>query len=130
MDTLIVTAAVIKDGNKILIAQRKKGSHLELKWEFPGGKANLGENAEDCLIREIKEELNFDIAIEEIFDIICHDYDDRKIILMCYVCTIAKGKPEKIDCNDFTWVTPDEMDQYDFAPADLKIVKKIKKQFK
>ncbi len=125
MKTVAVTAAIIKKGDKYLIAQRKKGSHQGMKWEFPGGKIEKGENPEACLKREIKEELNVDIEVEGIYQIVSHNYENRQVILLCYTCRIVDGELKNVDCHDFRWVTPAEMDRYEFAPADIPVVEKL-----
>lgn len=127
MQTMIVTAAIIIDGPKILIAQRKKGTHLEMKWEFPGGKLEPGEDPETCLEREIKEELALDIKVNSIFQVVSHKYELRHIVMLCYICEVLQGTPECIECNDFRWVTLDEIGEYDFAPADIPVVEKLLK---
>lgn len=128
MKTIIVTAAIIRKENKILIAQRKSGAHLELQWEFPGGKLEAGESPEECLQREIKEELALDINIGRIFEVVSHQYTDRHILLLCYECFIRGGQIEAVDCNDYKWVIPADMDYYQFAAADLPVVDRIKNE--
>lgn len=125
METVLVTAAIIKDGAKYLIAQRKKGAHQGMKWEFPGGKVERGEDPETCLKREIWEELNITIDVEEIFKVVSFNYEEKHIVLLCYTCRIVEGEPVSIDCHDFRWVTPKEMRQYEFAPADQPVVDKL-----
>lgn len=125
---IIVTAAIIEDGGKILITQRKKGANEELKWEFPGGKLEEGESPEECLIREIKEELGIDIEVEQAFDIIYHEYSKITILLLVYKCKLLGGNIQAIDCNDFVWILPEEMTKYTFAEADIGVVKKILEQ--
>lgn len=127
MSAIIVTAAIIRRDRQILIAQRKQGAHEGLLWEFPGGKLESGESPEDGLIREIKEELDIDIAVEDIFKVVAHCYDkERHVLLLVYLCQYLRGKPKTKDCQDFRWVTPDEMNQYNFAPADIPAVEKLK----
>ena len=125
MGTIVVTAAIIRQDNLYLIAQRKKGSHQELKWEFPGGKVEKGEDPEDCLRREIHEELGLFIEIVDIFQVVSHNYGEKHIILLCYMCKITGGEPRCIDCYDYKWLTLEEMPQYDFAPADIPVVERL-----
>ena len=127
MEILVVTAAIIKEGDKYLIAQRKRGSHQGLKWEFPGGKVEKGESPEACLEREIKEELNMTITVGDIFKVVSHNYETGQVILLCYLCQVKEGEPDNIDCQDWKWVTLREMADYDFAPADIPVVKKLHK---
>ncbi|PKM80971.1 MAG: 8-oxo-dGTP diphosphatase MutT [Firmicutes bacterium HGW-Firmicutes-14] len=126
METIVVTAAVIRKGDRFLIAQRKKGSHQEMKWEFPGGKVEQGEHPEDCLRREIKEELGVTVEVTDICQVVSHNYDARHIILLCYKCDLTQGEPETRDCHDYRWVTPAEMAGYEFAPADIPVVEKLR----
>ncbi len=126
LKTVVVTAAVIRRGDKFLIAQRKKGSHQGMKWEFPGGKVEKGEHPEACLEREIREELGVDIEVRDIFQVVSYNYEHVHIILLCYCCELLNGEPKDIDCQDFRWVTAGEMEQYQFAPADEPVVAKIR----
>ncbi|WP_418790400.1 8-oxo-dGTP diphosphatase MutT [Phosphitispora sp. TUW77] len=125
MEILVVTAAIITSDGKFLIAQRKKGSHQEMKWEFPGGKVEHGEDPEACLVRELKEELDITIEVGDIFKVVSHVYEDRHVILLCYLCSLISGQPACIDCRDWKWVAPEEMLKYDFAPADIPAVNKL-----
>jgi len=128
--SIIVTAGIIRKNNKILIAQRKKDSWLEpSKWEFPGGKVENSENLEDCLIREIKEELDIDISVSKLFMKHSHVYskDNKKIpiTLMTYIAYWNKGKVKNIDCQSSRWIQYNELLNFDFAEADKKIVKEL-----
>lgn len=125
MKILVVTAAIIKSDGKFLIAQRKKGSHQEMKWEFPGGKVEQGEDPEACLVRELKEELDITVEVGDIFKVVSHIYEDRQVILLCYLCSLKGGRPACIDCQDWKWAAPEEMPEYDFAPADIPVVRKL-----
>lgn len=125
MHTLIVTAAIIQRGNKILIAQRKSTADHGLKWEFPGGKLNYGEDPKEGLRREIIEELDMEIEVGDILEVISHCYGERHILLLCYSCHYLGQKPTTRDCQDFRWVTTQEMDYYEFTAADVPVVKKL-----
>ena len=126
----IVTAAIIRKDDKILIAQRKKDSYLEPnKWEFPGGKVEENETNEDCLVREIQEELGIVITIDSLFLKTGHVYEkDGKqipITLFAYLSDLKEGKISHIDCQDSRWIEIDEISYYEFAEADIPIVKKL-----
>jgi len=125
MQSIIVTAAIIKQNDQILIAQRNENVDQALKWEFPGGKLEPGESPEQCLVREIREELGLTIHILKIFDVISHSYGDRHIILLCYLCRLTGGSPQTLDCRDFKWVKAGELHSYDFAEADRPIVSSL-----
>ncbi|MFZ5969141.1 MAG: (deoxy)nucleoside triphosphate pyrophosphohydrolase [Bacillota bacterium] len=125
---LIVTAGIMRRGHKILIAQRYVKTEHALKWEFPGGKLEEGETPESCLIREIKEELNLTILVDDIFSVVYHAYEDKTVLLLCYLCTYVSGEGKALECNDFHWIDLQEMDNYEFVEADLQIVDKINRQ--
>ncbi|MEW9121061.1 MAG: (deoxy)nucleoside triphosphate pyrophosphohydrolase [Thermotaleaceae bacterium] len=128
MEPLIVTAAIIRRNGKILIAQRYPSEDHGLEWEFPGGKLEIGETPEACLKREIKEELNLDISVEDIFKVVYHTYPQKTILLLCYLCTFAEGEAKPLECNAFQWIYLEEVYDYNFAGADLPIVEKILKK--
>ncbi|MEG6616529.1 8-oxo-dGTP diphosphatase MutT [Peptococcaceae bacterium 1198_IL3148] len=126
--TIVVTAAIITRGNELLIAQRKKDDALSLKWEFPGGKVEEGEDPRDCLRREIKEELAMEVAVGDSYDVVFHRYPDKAVLLLFYLCTYQGGRPVAKGCNDFRWVTIEQLSQYQFAPADVPVVEKLQRQ--
>jgi len=121
---IVTAAAIIRDG-KVLIAQRQPGSHMEYMWEFPGGKLEADETPEECIIREIKEEMDIDIQVVDIYKVVKFKYEEKDILLLCYLCRIIKGDGKAIECNDFRWVTKDDLPGFDFVPADLPIVEKL-----
>ncbi len=129
---ILVTAAVIRRGDKILIAQRKSDSKVEaLKWEFPGGKLEHGESPEQCLAREIKEELNLKIEVGELIAISSHVYRKKiHIVLLCYLCQFKAGQLKCLDVEDAKWISPRKMKTYKFAAADIPLLKKVKKALK
>ncbi len=121
---IVTAAAIIRDG-KVLIAQRQPGSHMEYRWEFPGGKLEPDETPEECIIREIKEEMDIDIEVVDIYKVVKFKYEEKDILLLCYLCRLLKGDGKALECNDFRWVTKDELPDFDFVPADLPIVEKL-----
>lgn len=126
----IVTAAAMLKNGKVLIAQRERGSHMEFLWEFPGGKLEPDETPEECIIREIKEELDMDIEVLDIYKVVKFKYEEKDILLLCYLCKVIKGEGKTIECNDFRWVRREELADFDFVPADLSIVEKLIKDEK
>ena len=120
-----VSAALIFHNGRLLIAQRPNDSHLGGLWEFPGGKCEPNETFEQCLIREIREELGIDIAIGQLFDEITHAYPERIVHLKFFVCQWIGGKPQALDCASFKWVTKDELSQHDFPAADAQLLQKL-----
>jgi len=120
-----VTAAIIKQGDKYLITQRPRNDKLALKWEFPGGKVKEGESPEECLKREIKEELNLDIVVKERFATSIYEYDTGVIELAAYFADIVGGALKLLIHNDVQWVNSNHLSDYEVCPADVAIVECI-----
>ena len=120
-----VVAALIWRGNKFMICQRPAHKARGLLWEFVGGKVELGETKEQALIRECKEELNVLLSVGEVFMDEVHEYPDLTVHLTLFNAIIAKGEPQKIEHNDIKWITPSEIPNYKFCPADEEILKQI-----
>ena len=118
----VVTAALIRDNQKILVAKRGRGKKFGSQWEFPGGKLDRGETPEACLRREIREELNLEIQVDEHFCTVHHQYPDSKIELMAFWCSIIGGSLKLEEHEQVRWVTVAEMKQYDFVEADLNVI--------
>ncbi|AOT73010.1 (deoxy)nucleoside triphosphate pyrophosphohydrolase [Geosporobacter ferrireducens] len=127
MEPLVVTAAVIRKERKILIAQRLAHGDHHLQWEFPGGKLEIGETPEECLRREILEELNLEIKVLDIFKVVYHAYKSKTILLLCYLCDFIGGEGAALACNDFRWISLEEFLEFSYVEADLPIVEKILK---
>jgi 8-oxo-dGTP diphosphatase len=118
----LVTAALIAEEQRILIAQRDRSKRFGRQWEFPGGKVMQGETPEACLRREIEEELNLKVRVDEHFCTVHHEYPDFSIELMAFWCTIVGGSLELEEHEQVQWVTVPEMKKYDFVEADLNII--------
>ncbi|MCK4551150.1 MAG: (deoxy)nucleoside triphosphate pyrophosphohydrolase [Candidatus Aenigmarchaeota archaeon] len=127
MKQIVVTAAIIKNNGKYLIAQRLPTcKNAPLKWEFPGGKIEFSERPRDCLKREIKEELGIDISVGEIFEVTTHVLGDTHIILLFFKCALVTGVPQKLGVNDFAWVEKNELTNFDYIDeSDRRVVLKI-----
>ncbi len=118
-----VTCAIIKnEENEVLVVQRGKKSDHPFKWEFPGGKINEGETEEDCIIREIREELFMDIVIRSRLRPVSHDYGNKKILLIPFICDTLDELPVLTEHNDFRWCIPEELKSVDFEEADLLVL--------
>jgi len=124
---LIEVAAAIIDNElgQILIARRKKGKAQEGLWEFPGGKIETGETIEECLKRELKEEMNINIAPYESFGVNDHRYEALHIRLYAYRAKLVGGEPMLVDHDQYDWVYPSDFGKYMFAPADIPFVEKL-----
>jgi mutator protein MutT len=117
-----VTAGLIESENKVLIARRKEGKHLEGLWEFPGGKIEEGESPESCLKRELYEELGIVVLVGEFFMDSIHKYAEKTILLKSYNCKIVSGDITLNDHDEIEWVTTSDIKNFRFAPADIPIV--------
>ena len=122
-----VSAAIIIENKKILCVQRKKGKYdyISYKYEFPGGKLELGENEEDALRREISEELNLEIDVTEKFLIVTHEYLDFNLTMHSYLCKANTEKLVLKEHIDAKWLYKYELIELDWAAADLPIVSKL-----
>lgn len=115
-----VAAAIIEDRTgRILIARRAKGKSQEGMWEFPGGKLEPGESPEECLRRELLEEMGIEIEPYTYFGVNEHDYGTVKIRLIAYKAKYVSGDIALTDHDDYRWVGIEEFGDYVFAPADV-----------
>ena len=121
-----VVAALIWDKNRFLACQRPVHKARGLLWEFVGGKVEPGETKEQALIRECQEELAVTVAVQDVFMEVDHVYPDLTVHLTLFNASIAEGIPQKIEHNDLRWITVEEIDQYEFCPADEEILRRLK----
>ncbi len=120
-----VVAALIWDKDKFMICQRPTHKARGLLWEFVGGKVEPGETKEQALIRECQEELAVTLSIGDVFMDVVHEYPDLTVHLTLFNAAILEGIPKKLKHNDIKWITPSEISNYEFCPADVEILKKI-----
>ena len=120
-----VVAALIWDKDKFMICQRPAHKARGLLWEFVGGKVELGETKEQALIRECREELAVTLSVSDVFMDVVHEYPDLTVHLTLFNATIAEGVPQMLEHNDIHWITPSEIPNYEFCPADEEILAKI-----
>ncbi|MBO7275812.1 MAG: (deoxy)nucleoside triphosphate pyrophosphohydrolase [Clostridia bacterium] len=120
-----VVAALIWDKNRFMICQRPEHKARGLLWEFVGGKVEPGETKQQALVRECREELNVTVDVGEVFMEVVHRYPDITVHLTLFCATIAEGVPQKLEHNDIRWITPGQIPEYDFCPADEEILERI-----
>jgi len=121
-----VSAALIFHGGKLLITQRHAQSHLGGLWEFPGGKREADETFEECLVREIREELGVEIAVGKLFEEVTHAYPEKSVHLKFFICQLLSGEPQPIDCAAVKWVTKTELASFVFPASDAQLLEKLK----
>lgn len=125
-----VVAALIWEQGKFMICQRPAHKARGLLWEFVGGKVEKGETKTEALVRECREELDITVSVGEEFMSLVHEYPDLTVALTLFNCSIAEGEPKMLEHNDIKWITPQEIEDYDFCPADEEILKRIKENTK
>ena len=128
MPHLDVTAGVIWKDGKFLITLRPPKGLLGGLWEFPGGKLEEGETLEACLKREIDEELAINVRVEKKLISVKHAYTHFKITLHVFECFYESGTLEPRECDDYRWITADQLDDFAFPGADRKVIAEIKKE--
>jgi len=121
-----VVAALIWDGDRFMACQRPAHKARALLWEFVGGKVEPGETPQQALVRECREELAVTVDVQDVFMEVTHEYPDLTVRLILFNAAIAEGEPQKLEHNDIRWITVQEIDEYEFCPADEEILKAIK----
>jgi 8-oxo-dGTP diphosphatase len=124
-NTVLVAAGVLEREGRILAARRMRGTHLEGYWEFPGGKIEPDESPEDCLVRELAEEIGVRVRPRGILDVVFHRYPERNVLLLFYGCDLLEGEPQPIECDDVRWVALADLPSLDWAPADIPFVRRL-----
>jgi 8-oxo-dGTP diphosphatase len=127
-DTVLVAAAVVEREGRVLAARRKRGSHLEGCWEFPGGKIEPGESPEECLTRELAEEVGVLVRPQGILEVVFHRYPEKNVLLLFFRCDLVEGEPEPVDCDEVRWVAQAELASLDWAPADVPFIQRLSRR--
>lgn len=130
MEMTDVAAALIWDEDKFLICQRPAHKARGLLWEFVGGKVEPDETLPDALIRECREELDITVDVGDVFMQVIHAYPDILIRLTLFHCRIADGIPRALEHNDIRWITPAQIPEFEFCPADKDILAKIMESYR
>ncbi|MCD8044867.1 MAG: (deoxy)nucleoside triphosphate pyrophosphohydrolase [Tannerellaceae bacterium] len=125
MDTIKVVCGIICDKNKVLICRRGLHKSQGGCWEFPGGKIEETESAENALHRELKEELGMTVIIEKYYDTVVHSYETFTIELIGYICKFKKATFNMTDHDSYQWVKICELCNWELAPADIPLAKQL-----
>lgn len=120
-----VAAGLVFRAGKLLITQRRAGTHLGGLWEFPGGKRESQETFEQCLIRELREELGVTVAVGELFESVLHTYPERRVALKFFLCQLIQGEPQPLECAAVQWVSRTELNNYAFPAADAQLLTRL-----
>jgi mutator protein MutT len=121
----VAAGLVFRDG-KLLITQRHAQTHLGGLWEFPGGKREGEETFEQCLKRELHEELGVAVLVGQLIESLTHAYSTKTVRLNFYRCTLNIGEPQPLGCADLKWIGPQELQQYQFPPADERLLERLR----
>ena len=127
-----MSAGVIIEGARVLLSQRKTGTHLAGAWEFPGGKVEPGEDPRDALARELREELGVDAEVGDPLEITFHRYAMKSVLLLFFAATRRAGSPEPraLDVAAVRWAGIDELRDEEFPPADVAVLAKVRLQLR
>ena len=120
-----VVAALIWKGDQFIICQRPAHKARGLLWEFVGGKVEPGETREEALVRECREELAVTVSVGDVFMEVTHQYPDLTVHLTLFHASILQGEPQMLEHHDIRYITPAEIPQYDFCPADEVILQRL-----
>lgn len=121
-ESIRVACAVIEEDGKVLAAQRSETMNMPLKWEFPGGKLHKGESAEECLRRELMEELGIRVRIQRALPPVYHCYDDFAIELIPFVCSLEGGNLLLNEHRAIAWISPLHLTELDWPAADIPVI--------
>lgn len=124
-----VVAALIRDGDRFLVCQRPAHKARGLLWEFVGGKVEPGETKEAALIRECREELDIELAVDGLFMEVVHEYPDLSVRLSLFNARIVSGTPALLEHVALRWITPEQTDELPFCPADVVLLEQIRQRY-
>lgn len=128
-NSIEVSAGLIFRSGKLLITQRHAGAHLGGLWEFPGGKREAHETFEQCLVRELREELGVDVQVGELFQSVSHDYGTKTVHLKFFLCRLTDGEPQPLDCAACKWVAEEELGLREFPEADAGLLTELRRSW-
>jgi 8-oxo-dGTP diphosphatase len=128
VQTIIVAAGILVENGRVLLARRKRGSHLQGKWEFPGGKCEEGEDPKAALVRELSEEVGIEVTVGDPVCITFHRYEEanKSVLLLFYEVTRTRGEPRALDVAAVKWGTESDLDPAEFPPADVEVLGKVR----
>jgi 8-oxo-dGTP diphosphatase len=132
LNTVLVAAAVMIEEGRVLLSQRKPGTHLAGAWEFPGGKVEPGEDPREALRRELREELGIEASVGEIVEVTFHRYEDadKAVLLLFFEASRVAGSPEPraLDVAAFRWAGKGDLRDEEFPPADVAVLGKLRRR--
>ena len=126
---LLVVAALLRDGDRVCLSQRRADQSFPLCWEFPGGKIEAGESPEVALKREVGEELGCEVQVRGIVDVVFYPYEAFDLYMLLYECQLTAGSPLAVQVNDVRWVPIHEIMSLALPPADIPLVQRLQQRF-
>lgn len=123
----VAAGLVFRDG-KLLITKRYDDAHLGGLWEFPGGKLEPNESFEQCLVRELKEELGIEVRVGELVESVTHEYPGKTVHLKFFFCDWHKNEPQPLGCSECKWVRADELKEHEFPEADARLLHRLQNE--
>ena len=128
MNHIHVACAIIELEGKVLCTQRSEAMNMPLKWEFPGGKIDEGESPQECLKRELHEELGIEAAVGQPLTVTTHHYPSFSVTLYPFICEIISGEITLHEHSAMVWLRREELHKLDWAEADLSVIEEYQKQ--
>jgi mutator protein MutT len=123
-----VAAGLVFRNEKLLITKRYDDAHLGGLWEFPGGKREPNETFEQCLVRELHEELGIDVTVNKLVESVTHEYPGKTVHLKFFVCEWQKNEPQPLGCSECKWVTAEGLKEHDFPEADARLLNRLQNE--
>ena len=126
MKSIEVSAGLVFRSGKLLITQRHTNTHLGGLWEFPGGKREPNETFEECLARELREELGIEVEVGEVIESVTHAYPEKTVHLKFFRCQWKRHEPRALECPAFEWISAADLDRYSFPAADAHLLQRLR----
>ncbi|SRR6266403_2905488 len=126
LQVIDVAAGLIFREGKILITRRHADTHLGGLWEFPGGKREPNETFEECLARELREELGIEVTVGELVETLTHEYPEKTVRLKFFRCQWEQNEARPLGCSDFKWIVQEDLTAYEFPAADARLLHKLR----
>jgi len=123
----VAAGLIFRDG-KLLITKRYDDAHLGGLWEFPGGKLEAKETFEQCLVRELREELGIEVTVRDLVESVTHEYPGKTVHLKFYVCEWQKNEPQALGCSECKWVKTEELKEHEFPDADARLLHRLQNE--
>jgi mutator protein MutT len=126
--TIAVAAGLVFRNGKLLITKRYDDAHLGGLWEFPGGKLEPKETFEQCLVRELREELGIEVSVGELVESVTHEYPGKTVHLKFFICNWKENEPQALGCSECRWVSVEELADHDFPKADVRLLERLQNE--